>query len=165
MSMLRGWDFPAVIMLPSPNPVRFVRPPATVACLHSAAAGKCLLAYQPPALIERYIREVPLTRFTPSTIVDADALRAELANIRALGITFDREEHTVGGSCIAAPVFNDQGDVVASLSLSAPTFRATPEKFDQWTANVREVAAALSARLGFALLGRAKSSEEKSEAH
>jgi DNA-binding IclR family transcriptional regulator len=150
LSILRGWDFPAVIMLPSPNPVRFVRPPTTVPCLHSAAAGKCLLAYQQPAVIEHYIREVPLTRFTSSTIVDADALRAELANIRALGITFDREEHAVGGSCIAAPIFNDHGDVVASLSLSAPTFRATPEKFAHWTADVREVAAALSARLGFA---------------
>jgi len=150
MSMLRGWDFPAVILLPSPNPVRFVRPPTTVPCLHSAASGKCLLAYQRPAVIERYIHEVPLTRFTPSTIVDADALRAELVNIRALGITFDREEHAVGGSCIAAPIFNDHGDVVASLSLSAPTFRATPEKFAQWTADVREVAAALSGRLGFA---------------
>jgi IclR family acetate operon transcriptional repressor len=105
-------------------------------------------------VIERYIREVPLTRFTPSTIIDADALRAELANIRALGITFDHEEHAVGGSCIAAPIFNDHGDIVASLSLSAPTFRATPKKFAQWTADVGEVAAALSARLGFAPVGR-----------
>ena len=149
MSVLRGWDFPPLIMLPSPNPVRFVRPPTTLPCLHSAASGKCLLAYQPPALIDRYIREVPLTRFTPNTIVDADALRAELANIRAMGITFDREEHAVGGSCIAAPIFDNHGDMVATLSLSAPTFRATPDKFAQWTADVREVAAALSARLGF----------------
>jgi DNA-binding IclR family transcriptional regulator len=155
MSLLRGWDFPAVIMLPSPNPVRFVRPPTTVPCLHSAASGKCLLAYQPPDVIDRYIREVPLTRFTPSTIVDAGALRTELANIRAQGITYDREEHAVGGSCIAAPIFNDQGDVVASLSLSAPTFRATPDKFEQWTADLREVAVALSARLGYASNARA----------
>src|SRR5262245_28051796 len=147
--VLRGWACPPVIMLPSSKPVRFVRPPTTMPCLHSAASGKCLLAYQQPAVIARYIREVPLTRFTPGTIVDADALRAELANIRAMGITFDREEHAVGGSCIAAPIFNDHSDIVAALSLSAPTFRATPEKFAQWTADLREVAAALSARLGF----------------
>src|SRR5262245_41664473 len=149
VSALRGWDFPPLIMLPSPNPVRFVRPPATMSCLHSAASGKCLLAYQQPAVIERYIREVPLTRFTPSTIVDADALRAELGNIRAMGITFDREEHAVGGSCIAAAIFNDHGDIVAALSPCALTFHRPREKFAQWTADLREVAAALSARLGF----------------
>lgn len=148
-STLQGWDFPPLIMLPSPHPIRFVRQPSPIPCLHATASGKCLLAYQPDETIERYIGEVPLTRFTPNTIVDPAALRAELGAIRERGLSFDLEEQSVGAQCAAAPVFNDQGKIVAALSFSSPTFRATPEAFEQWTADVREIAAALSARLGF----------------
>jgi len=148
-STLQGWEFPPLIMLPSPHPIRFVRQPSPIPCLHATASGKCLLAYQPVETIERYIREVPLVRFTPNTIVDPDALRAELARIRERGLSCDFEEQSPGAQCAAAPVFNDQGQVVAALSFSSPTFRATPEAFARWTSAVREIAFALSARLGY----------------
>jgi len=148
VSILQGWDFPALIMLPSPHPVRFVRPTGPTPSLHAAASGKCLLAYR-PEMLDRYLRDVTLTSFTPNTIVEPAALRTELATIRAMGIAFDREERSIGATCVAAPVFDDRGSMVAALSLSAPTFRAIPEMFTQWTAATRELAAALSGRLGF----------------
>jgi DNA-binding IclR family transcriptional regulator len=149
VSVLRGWDFPALIMLPSPHPIRFVRPTISVPSLHAAASGKCLLAYQPVAILEQYMRECELTAFTGNTIVDPVALRQEMLAIRSMGIAFDHEETTIGATCAAAPVFNDRGSVVATLSFSAPTFRATPDQFMSWIADVRELAAALSGRLGY----------------
>jgi DNA-binding IclR family transcriptional regulator len=149
VSVLRGWEFPALIMLPSPHPIRFVRPTGPLPSLHAAASGKCLMAYQPAAVLEQYMREFPLTAFTPNTIVEPAALREEMLTIRAMGIAFDREERTIGASCVAAPIFNDRGSMVAALSLSAPTFRAIPTVFAQWAAHVRELAAALSGRLGY----------------
>jgi DNA-binding IclR family transcriptional regulator len=150
VSILRGWDFPALIMLPSPHPIRFVRPTISVPSLHAAASGKCLLAYQPVAILDQYLRECELTAFTGNTIVDPVALRRELLAIRSRGLAFDLEETAIGATCAAAPVFNDRSSVIATLSFSAPTFRATPEQFRQWLADARELAAALSERLGYA---------------
>lgn len=149
VSVLQDWDFPALLTLPSPQAIRFVRQPAPQPCLHAAAAGRCLLAYQPPDVIERYIAEVPLTRFTAATITQPAALRAELERIRASGIVYDHEQTSPGATCLASPIFGSRGEIVATLSMSSPTFRASPDKLEQWAGDVRELAAAISHRIGF----------------
>jgi IclR family acetate operon transcriptional repressor len=86
--------------------------------LHSFAGGKALLASMSAAAIETYLGASARTRFTPFTLVEAHALRRDIAETRKRGYAISREEHTVGivGLGVAA---DDQ----FSLSVAVPSAR------------------------------------------
>lgn len=92
--------------------------------LHTTAAGKVLLAYAPHAVIERYTAD-GVERSTPFTISDPQHLLTHLAQIRAHGLAWDREESCLGLAALAAPVLNRTGKVIAAISVSAATFPDT----------------------------------------
>ncbi len=64
-----------------------------------------------------------LRRYTVNTITEPDALRAELASIRARGYAIDDEEIEVGLRCVAAPIRDHSAQVVAAISVAAPVQR------------------------------------------
>jgi len=92
---------------------------------------------------------VELTALTPFTITSLDALRRELAEIRARGLSFDDQEAHVGVRCLAAPVFDHTGGVVAAMSISAPAVRMTDERRHDLERHLRGGALDLSRRLGY----------------
>lgn len=149
LTAFRDFHSVVIIDLPSPQPVRVVRPNGPKPDLHATASGKCLLAHESDEVVENYVSKGPFKAFTPNTITSLDHIREELARIKEEGIAFDREEHVLGVSCIAAPVLNDSGTCVAALSISYPTFRGNPALLDKWTTDVRECALRLSHRLGY----------------
>jgi IclR family KDG regulon transcriptional repressor len=89
---------------------------------HPSAVGKALLAHRGADEIARHVQR-PLRRYTANTIVAPERLRAELDAVRARGYSLDREETIGGVCCVAAPVRDAAGAVVAAVSLSAPTAR------------------------------------------
>jgi IclR family acetate operon transcriptional repressor len=110
--------------------------------VHARGSGKLMLAYASSERIERYLGGGLAPR-TPKTIVDPDALRAELAAIRARGYAFDEEEFTEGVSGVSAPVL--QGDApVAAYTISTPTERFRTRRNDLTAAVVAAAAAASS---------------------
>lgn len=80
--------------------------------------GKALLAFSGEEVRAGYLAE-PLRAITPKSIVDPERLERELAEVRATGLAFEREEATVGRECVAAPVLV-QGVAVAAMSISVP---------------------------------------------
>lgn len=113
---------------------------------HCSAVGKVLLAHSPPHLVERIIRTRGLPRFTPNTITDEQALLAELARTRERGYAIDDEEMEIGLYCVAAPVRDAHGEVVAALSVSGPAARLSP-RYQEVAREVMQAAAEVSARL------------------
>jgi DNA-binding IclR family transcriptional regulator len=94
---------------------------------YCTGVGKVLLAYQKDlAQIEKYYRTNGLARFTSTTITDLDALMVHLEQIRQLGYALDRGEHEEEVRCVAAPVFDMNGKVVAAISISGPSIRMDP---------------------------------------
>lgn len=95
--------------------------------VHCTALGKALLAGGDPKPIEGYGRKLAtdaaLVPRTPATIVDVQKLLDELGSVAAQGFGVDREECEPGMSCVAAPVFDASGAVVAALSISGPSSR------------------------------------------
>jgi IclR family KDG regulon transcriptional repressor len=89
---------------------------------HPSAVGKTLLAHRNPEEINRHVAAT-LRRYTRNTIVDPDRIRSELSRVRAQGHALDCEEAIAGLCCVAAPVRDADGSVVAAVSLSAPTAR------------------------------------------
>lgn len=115
---------------------------------YCTGVGKALLAFQPQEVVDRLCR-LGLTRHTPQTITEAARLRKELAAVRAVEYAVDDMEHEPGVRCVAAPVRNYTGSVIASLSVSGPATRVPKERIPALAERVREVAAKLSARLGY----------------
>ena len=68
--------------------------------------------------------------------------------MRAAGYAVDDEEHAVGLRCIAAPIFDETGDVVAAVSASGPTARVGEERIAQLGALVLKTSQAISAEMG-----------------
>jgi DNA-binding IclR family transcriptional regulator len=115
---------------------------------HCTGVGKALLAYQPPEVV-RMVIDNGLKRFTDKTLVDADALIQELASIRTRGYAIDDEEIEVGLRCIAAPVRNHTGLVIAAISVSAPVQRMSKKNVATTIPTVVAAADAISRRLGY----------------
>jgi DNA-binding IclR family transcriptional regulator len=87
--------------------------------------------------------------FTPNTIRDAKRLAAELEKVRRDGYALDREEFQLGLTCIAAPVRDHSGRVVAALGLAGPSNRLNRRRLLQLAAPVTGAAGALSRNLGY----------------
>jgi DNA-binding IclR family transcriptional regulator len=94
---------------------------------HALALGKVVLALGRPELVERYVEHPGLRRFTDHTITDPDALHAELETVRAHGYAIECEELYTDFCCIAAPVHDARGRVLAVLGISM-TRRAFDEE-------------------------------------
>ncbi|MEP3655620.1 MAG: IclR family transcriptional regulator [Litorimonas sp.] len=88
--------------------------------LHCTAMGKVHLAHGSDALRERVLSR-PLEAHTEATITDAKALLEELERVRAQGYAIDDEEISRGLTCIGAPIFGLNGEVIAAMSLTAPS--------------------------------------------
>ncbi len=96
---------------------------------HCTALGKVLLAFGEPRERETFEQgmagEGGLTAHTESTLRDTKALGAELEKVSVDGYGLDQEECEPGMCCVAAPVRDDRGEVVAAISISGPAFRMT----------------------------------------
>ncbi|MDO5062742.1 MAG: IclR family transcriptional regulator [Peptostreptococcaceae bacterium] len=107
----------------NPNQVLLVNPTlGSYTDAHASSVGKCLLAYT-PEVTEEYIRGLTLKKYTEKTISNNEKLIQELADIRKKGYAVDDEEREVGLTCVGAPIFDVQGNLVAAISISGPTAR------------------------------------------
>jgi IclR family KDG regulon transcriptional repressor len=127
-----------------------VRKPA-----YCTAAGKILLAFEAPDVTE-YILSAGLPERTPNTITDSAALREELASIRTLGYALDDEECELGLRCIAAPVRNYSGHVIAATSVAGPAQRLSKKILTSYVPDVVNAGEAISVRLGYQPLRAAR---------
>ncbi len=116
--------------------------------LHATSDGKVLLAYLSEA--ERQERLAPpLARFTDRTITAAAEFGDLLAEVRRRGFATAVEELEAGLTAIAAPVRNAEGNVIASISASGPSFRIPADRIPVLAGAVHGAAAEVSRRLGW----------------
>ena len=116
--------------------------------LHATSSGKVLLAYAPDA-IRKDVLSRELQRFTPATITDPEVLRQHFDRIIEQGWGATVEEYEIGLNAVAAPVRGADGDVIAALSVSGPSFRIDAEDFPRLARRVVSGAEELSRKLGF----------------
>jgi IclR family acetate operon transcriptional repressor len=116
--------------------------------LHCTAIGKALLAYLPEPDALAFLGNARLERYTPKTLTERGALEKELVRVRERGYAVDDEEFSEGVRCLAAPVFNAGGQLVAALGVSGPTIRVTRQRMEELAALVANSARRLSQRLG-----------------
>jgi IclR family transcriptional regulator, KDG regulon repressor len=91
--------------------------------LYCTALGKALIADLSWEDAQEMVRRLPMEKLTTKTIVSLDALQKDLALTRKRGWAIDDRERTPGVICIAAPIHDFSGRVVAAVSISGPDFR------------------------------------------
>ena len=116
--------------------------------MHTTAAGKAFLATM-PAQDRARILDRGLERYTEHTIVDAQALETQLAQVREQGYAYTVDEHEIGLAAVSAPILAIDGEVIAAVVVSGPSFRITSETVPGLAEQVMSAAAAISERNGF----------------
>lgn len=116
---------------------------------HGTAVGKAMLAFQPREETLQRLNGARLERLTPATITDVDALLAELDATVERGYSTDVEESNPGVCCLAAPVRNALGVVIAGMSLATRRSRMTTGREEELSRLIVRAAEQLSRRLGY----------------
>jgi DNA-binding IclR family transcriptional regulator len=115
--------------------------------LHATSNGKVLLSGLDGDRLGDVLRRLP--SYTDATITKKSKLRQELERVRADGYAVAVDELEVGLSAVAAPIRNAHGDVIASMSVSGPTFRMPTDKLDRAVKLCVDAADEVSHRLGW----------------
>jgi DNA-binding IclR family transcriptional regulator len=114
---------------------------------YCSAMGKVLLAGLPQERLNEVLAMGPLRRFTPTTITQVLILRKELERVQKQGFAIDNEESFAGIKCVAAPIGNNQGEVVAAISATVPKLRMGKERTKELIQLVTQCAQRISERM------------------
>jgi DNA-binding IclR family transcriptional regulator len=115
--------------------------------LHATSNGKVLLSELTEPELKAALRELP--RFTDTTITTRPRFRDELATVRADGYALAVDELEVGLTAAAAPIRSAHGDIIASMSISGPTFRLDDDRLAETVPLLVAAALEVSHRLGW----------------
>jgi DNA-binding IclR family transcriptional regulator len=135
----------------SPKPVRPAARPGSRNPLHCTGIGKVLLSGLSDEEVAALLT-APLERRTSNTMTDVPTVVRHVQAVRVRGFATDEIENEEGVRCVAAPVRDHTGAVVAGLSVSAPAYRFTPDDVQRLAPDVVRVTTELSRRLGAAPL-------------
>lgn len=117
--------------------------------LHCTAVGKVLMAFIPEEELHGFILSLEMPRLTDNTICTVSGLESELARVREQGYAVDWEENEIGVRCIAAPVRDISGNVVAAVGISGPTTRVTDAKRAELAGHIVAIAGDISRSIGY----------------
>lgn len=116
---------------------------------HATAVGKLLLAQHGDQALEQFYAGYDWPVRSPNTIHSLDGLLTELTAVRACGYALDREESSLGLQCVAAPIRDHSGDVIAATSIGVPNDRLVDNRMAELTALALEYAQQISQMLGW----------------
>src|SRR5919201_3823997 len=124
LAVLDNWQGVYLERLPALKPVGFMRSrPGAILPAYCTGLGKVLLASRPEHDVAEWAATQAFKTWTPHTTTSRKRLLEELRATRARGYAIDEQEHELGVRCIAAPIRNHQGEVVAAISVAGPTER------------------------------------------
>ncbi|WP_406456967.1 IclR family transcriptional regulator [Streptomyces sp. NBC_00876] len=148
VAILEEADVIYIAKVDSTHAVRMVSAAGRKLPAHCTSVGKMLLASLPARELDARLEGLELTGMTPHSITGEGELRAVLASARERGVAVEHRESNPDVSCVAAPVRDRSGHVVAALSISVPMIRWSEEREEELASLAVEGADALSGRLG-----------------
>jgi DNA-binding IclR family transcriptional regulator len=111
--------------------------------LHLTSVGKLFLAADEPQRVRAYATRTGLSGNTKNSLTDLTALERELSKVRQYGNAHDNEELELGVRCMGSGIYDDQGKLVAGLSISAPSGRLEEAWLPKLQATTREISSTL----------------------
>lgn len=137
----------------STNFIRAVPSVGTHLNLYCTASGKLFLSFMPEAGKRDYLETHNLEKRTPNTITDPSRLARELSKIQVQGYSVDDEETEAGGFCLAAPIWDNEAQLIAAFSITGPADRIRAKTVDKLSEIIRRISADASEALGYTAVG------------
>ncbi|WP_400162435.1 IclR family transcriptional regulator [Brevibacillus sp. TJ4] len=135
--------------LEGPSSLRMYSQIGKRAPMYCTGVGKAILAYLDEQRVDDILRTTEMVSYTPYTITTVEGIKTELQRIRENGYATDDQEIELGLRCFAAPIFNHEGNAVASISCAGPINRIVYTKESEIAGYVKEAAAEISRKLGY----------------
>lgn len=117
--------------------------------LYCTGVGKIFLADMEREERKKILENQSIERLTVNTITEINELEEEILQVQARGISYDNEECEIGARCVAAPIRDFSGKVIASVSVSGPTSRMTEDNIERIEASLREISGEISQVMGY----------------
>ena len=155
LGVLSDWEVVYVQRVESPRILRVSYSSRFRAPVHATATGKALLAWRTKEDIDRVINH-GLPQLSERTITDPERFRKALADVRRLGYAVSDQERESYTRTVAAPVRDEEGRVIAALTVAAPSQRLTRALVPRMASLVMQAAADLSSQLHLSSLARAR---------
>jgi IclR family pca regulon transcriptional regulator len=127
MAVLSGHEVLYVVHVSTQRPIRLASGVGTRFPIHATSLGRVLMAFQPDEILEDYLAQAPFERRTERTITDPDILRARFSEIRKRFYDTAEDELDYGIVSLSVPIFDPQGNIVASINCSTTTARTARE--------------------------------------
>ncbi|WP_419903133.1 IclR family transcriptional regulator [Kiloniella sp.] len=147
LSVREQWDQVVVHAMPSPQPVRYVLEVASRGPVYNGAAGQCLIAKMSETELNKLVSETGLVPTSDNSVTSIEPLTTKLTSICKDGYAISHGERISGAAATAAPIYDGEGNIIASLSIIMPKTRATGTHLTNCIRVVQETAGTISGEL------------------
>jgi DNA-binding IclR family transcriptional regulator len=148
LSVFDGRDIFYLEVIQSNHALTIAASPGMRLPAHCTASGKVFLSHLSEEALNTFL-EQPLRQMTSNTITDPEILRENLRQIKEKGFAVDEEEMEIGIKAISAPIFDLEGEVLATISIPAPSGRIPDEKISEIASALKETSRKISKSLGY----------------
>jgi DNA-binding IclR family transcriptional regulator len=145
-------DGPEAVYIEKVEPQGFLRVDTWVGRrmrVHATSVGKALVAHISRDRLTRILEKTGMDKRTAKTITTLPRLLKELEKVRALGYAVDDEENNLGARCLGAPIFDQYGEIAASLGLSGTINQVNGQTMPRIVEALKDAARHISMQLGF----------------
>lgn len=149
LNCMRGVSRVVVDMIPANHEFSIVPAVGSTLPVHLGASGKALVAYLPTEEIDRIVRECEIHRESEYAVEDVGDLHRKLRYTRRHGFAWSIGDVFPGSAAVAAPVFDQAGNVAGSLTVRGPSVRLDRLGLLRLAPTVKRTAGELSAALGY----------------
>lgn len=126
--------------------LRFISRVGSNSPLHCTSNGKVILSSFSQEEFDLFVKETDFIKYTEHTITDPKKLYEVVQKVKENGYALNIEEYEEGLSSIAVPIFDSNGQIIASFNLAAPTTRIiNDKKIEMLTEKLKKTAKAISA--------------------
>ena len=148
LGVLDGVDVVCVDKVESKQQLKQDQPIGARHKAYCTSFGKAILAFLPDEERLRRLPQGTIIPFTPNSLRSARAIEQNLRMVREKGYAEDKEEGTRGVRCVGAPIFDQDGKVVAGISIAGPSLRIRKDQIPRLAKLVKKAAASISEELG-----------------
>ena len=149
LGALDGREVLYLDVLESPHNFRLASKVGMRRPLHCTGLGKAILAWQTAAFRDELLAAAKFEKLTTHSIIRPADLIVEIGRIQRRGYAIDNEEVELGARCVAAPVLDSSGSVVAGVSVSGPVTRMSRTRTSEMGQAAKRAAKEISQRLGY----------------
>jgi len=148
LAIPNGWQSLILEVHDSPHPVRVASRPGATVPLYCSSTGKIFLAFRYEHELEKYFAMTSLKKNTNNTIITLSEMQIEAERIRRNDFSVDNQEFHEDIWCLASPVRDSGGRVVAAIGVTGPATQADGQKKTDICTHVKKAAKELSSKLG-----------------